>query len=242
MDCWRFVKASFGIIWSLWLAGSQVSPSVEKVLLRILDEMGLQIEQCVLQHRGRIVKPMARDEVEQFVKKMGQSLKFTHIKKETNIDGIRYLSKAQYSRNLMIYFRVINDEPDQYWVQPYVSLEIVADGNASLEWIQAKNNLENILEKQGLIPHFYYSIQASKPISSSHPGEFTFQVLKRLRAHQVEAMRTKQTISISAYSAWIPDRLETKGGWMNVQVATRINKERKRLMFTLGTPIITIEY
>ncbi|MEW9031585.1 MAG: YwmB family TATA-box binding protein [Planifilum fimeticola] len=47
---------------------------------------------------------------------------------------------------------------------------------------------------------------------------------------------------MSAFTPALRGGLETKGGTMNVQVAARMDRNGERLILTLGTPIITIEY
>ena len=68
------------------------------------------------------------------------------------------------------------------------------------------------------------------------------EIFRLLKAEEVEAMRTDHTVSISALSPLLPAGIKTRGGMMNMQAAVRMNQDAHRMVITLGTPIITIEY
>ncbi|RAL24589.1 YwmB family TATA-box binding protein [Thermoflavimicrobium daqui] len=235
-------KVSIVLLYTLCLVGAGESPTQEKRLLQVFDDLGIKLENICLQYSSQLDKPVLSSQMDQFASKLGQSLKFTHIKKETRKDGIRYTAIKKLKRNLTIRFNVINDELDHTWVYPYISLQLMGNGKTTLNWIQVRKKLEDVLNSYGLIPHFYYTIQGSREMDSSYPEALIDEILIKLKAKEVEAMRTTKTASISAYSPIISEGLQTKGGWMNIQVATRVNSETKRIMLTLGTPIITIEY
>ena len=88
-------------------------------------------------------------------------------------------------------------------------------------------------------PQFQFSIQGHQ--EGLHQNETMKEALHLLRAREVESLRTK-TVSVSAFSSLLGDPIQTAGGEMNVQVATKVDEGNKRLIVTIGTPIITIEY
>jgi hypothetical protein len=173
---------------------------------------------------------------------MQHSLKLSSISKQEDIQGIHYTLKGNFGRNLFIELNVINDEPSKKAVQPYISIKISGRGKPNGELAKARNRLTQVLQANKIIPHFHFSIQGSIPMKSSRLDHPIVQAFEKLHAKEVESMRTSHTVSLSAYSPLIEESLKTEGGLMNIQAATRVNHEKQRLMFTLGTPIITIEY
>jgi len=216
---------------------------VEKRLFQLFEELGIETTRYVIQHTGRLTIDLRQSEVEPFVKKLGKSLNSTQIKRETFSEGIRYHASGKFQHDLEVHFHLLNDEPGKTRVRPYFTIQLMGDENTYASASQAKADLQKILMKYGIDPAFFYSIQGNKKsVSSSDPQGLLLKALTKLKADEIEAMKTKQTTSVSAFSPLFPDRLKTKGGWMNIQVATRMDLQNNKIIVTLGTPIIMIEY
>ncbi|MBA4495975.1 YwmB family TATA-box binding protein [Paenactinomyces guangxiensis] len=226
---------------SLFLAGSHTDPSAESVLLRVFQSVGADPEQYVLHHGSRISKPVARAQMNTFVKRLQTSLQLMPVNRQVNKNAIQYTTSGRIGRNLTAELNVINDEPLRTWSQPYISIQVRGRGIPGQELARVRKQLVNVLHSNGIIPHFHFTIQGSQPLRSGLEQPIV-QALKKLQASEVESMRTSHTVSISAHTPMLPGGLKTGGGLMNIQAAARVNHDTHRLIFTLGTPIITIEY
>ena len=124
-------------------------------------------------------------------------------------------------------------------IEPYLSIQITGKGAFDKELLNIKKQLAQLLRINKREPHFHFSIQGHQQTINQ---EKTMQdALRVLDAKEVESMRAK-TVSVSAYSSLLEEEVKTARGEMNVQIATRVDEEKKELIVTMGTPIITIEY
>jgi hypothetical protein len=242
----RWVRCKIGIwfVLSFILVGSQGMDPVEKRLFQLFEELGIETTRYVIQHTGRLTTDLRQSEVDQFIEKLGKSLNSRQIEKEVSAEGIKYHASGKFQHDWEIHFHLLNDEPQKTRVRPYLTILLMGDGKTTCSSaLQARVELQEILMKYGIDPVFFYSIQGKKEsVSSSDPQGLLMKALTKLKADEVEAMKTKQTTSISAFSPLFPERLKTKGGWMNVQMATHIDLQNSKIIVTLGTPIIMIEY
>ncbi|TCS95610.1 YwmB family TATA-box binding protein [Hazenella coriacea] len=242
MKYFSMIQAGLWLLFSFCLVGSQMKLEPEEILLNTIREMGVQPEIAVLHHGSRVEQGLSSKQLDSFVVQLMNSLQLKNKKKETNRDGIKYIATGKIGRNINIDLHVINDEPTSTWMKPYISIQLKSRGQTDSEWLRARNIIVHALQSNGLIPKLHISFQGSMKNMSSRLEQPIVQALKKLHATEIESMRTSHTVSISAYSPQLPDRLKTGGGWMNVQVASRWSHDNQRLIFTIGTPIITIEY
>lgn len=66
--------------------------------------------------------------------------------------------------------------------------------------------------------------------------------LANLNAIEIESLKEFDFYSISAYTDELSEKLSTKNGEMNIQLALRKNGWDRKTAVVIGTPILTIEY
>ncbi|MGA8944161.1 MAG: YwmB family TATA-box binding protein [Thermoactinomyces sp.] len=233
--------AVFCMILPLILIASQTHSQPEEHLLDVFAKIGIEPEKSVLHHGNRMNRAMDQEEIWDLARKLGDSLGLGPIRSDTR-DGIRFTAQGSAGRNILIKMVVINDEPSKERICPYISIQLVGNGEPGGNWLNVRHKVTRLLLDYGIIPSYHYSVQGSKQIGKDNGEPLLAQVFRLLRAREVEAMSTRHTVSISAFSPLMPAGIETKGGMMNMQAAVRINESAHRMILTLGTPIITIEY
>jgi hypothetical protein len=219
-----------------------MQPEPETRLLDVFKTAGVQPELFVLHHGSRTVSPMTKGQVEQLAKKLQSALGTQAVEKKMEADGLRYTGNGFITRNIMIQWIVINDKPSNHWVHPYLSMQLIGKGEPGADLREARNRCTEVLRENGIIPSYHFSVQGSRPVSNLSKEMLLIQVIRDLKAKEVEVMRTDRTSSLSLYSPMLPGGIRTGGGLMNVQAAVRVSDDAHRLILTLGTPIITIEY
>jgi hypothetical protein len=235
----RFMQVGVCLGMSLFLVASNLHDSSENLLFQSLQEMGFTLEHYVLHHGGRTTQPMTSGEIEQWVEHLRQALQSSPVRRQMHAQEIYYTTGKEITQSLRITLKVVNDKPSQQRNCPYISLQLTSNG---IPDPAVRRQITELLRSHGIIPHFHTSIQGSKPLFATSLEEPIMAIFQRLQAQEVEAMRTDRTVSVSAYSPLLQERLPTAGGVMNLQAATRINQDAHRLMLTIGVPIITIEY
>jgi hypothetical protein len=235
----RLLQVGVCLWMSLCLVGSDVHHSSENILFQSLQEMGFRLEYYVLHHGERTTQPMTSVQIEQWVKHLQQALQSAPVEKQNHAEEIYYMTVKEITPNIKITLKIVNDRPLQQRNCPYVSVQLAGNG---IPDPTVRRQITELLHANGIIPHFHTSLQGSKPLFATSLEEPITSIFQRLQAYEVEAMRTDYTVSISAYSPLLQERLPTAGGVMNLQAATRVNRQSHRLMLTIGVPIITIEY
>lgn len=234
--------AVFCSILPLILIASQTQLQPEERLLYVFEKIGVHPDRSVLHHGNRMDQTMSKEEVRQLAGELGKPFGIGPVRMDERQDGTRFTAQGSAGRNILIKMVVINDEPSQKRVNPYLSIQLVGNGELGEDWLAVRHKVTELLLDYGIIPSYHYSIQGSKRTDINNCEHLIARVFQLLRAKEVEAMRTDHTISISAFSPWLPAGIETKGGMMNMQAAIRMNESAHRMILTLGTPIITIEY
>jgi galactitol-specific phosphotransferase system IIB component len=67
-------------------------------------------------------------------------------------------------------------------------------------------------------------------------------ILSETEAKKVDSLRQENTISVSAFSPMIKDKLSINGKNVNLSLAIRYNKQEKRTYLWVATPIVNAEY
>ncbi|ASS73867.1 hypothetical protein CIG75_02015 [Tumebacillus algifaecis] len=68
------------------------------------------------------------------------------------------------------------------------------------------------------------------------------QVLQKVKAKEIEGVRSELVTSVSGYSPLTKDYIVTNGNKMNLQVAAHFDGHLGKTRILVGSPIVTIEY
>lgn len=222
--------------------GSQEQPQPEGHLLETFKKVGVEPERYVLHYGSRIHRAMSQKEIEEWTQELSRLLDIGPVEINDELDGIKFSAEGAVERNILVKLVVINDEPSKAQIHPYLSIQLVGKGNHQENWQAARDQVTRVLLDHGITPFYHFSVQGSRPVKTEQEEHLLSEIFRLLKAKEVEAMRTDHTISISALSPLLPAGIKTKGGMMNMQAAIRMNRDAHRMVITLGTPIITIEY
>jgi hypothetical protein len=231
------------LIGSLFLVGSsQADQLVPKRLLHAMENIGVHPTSYVVHHSGRTSERLTPSQVAENVRQWVNELSLSHLEKSVDADGIRYDASGKWGKGLAVSFYLIIDHPDAGTSQPYMALQVTSRGQQKNDWWGAADRIQGFLNKRGIPAHLHYSIQGNINEHSANISGTAQRVMRHLKAKEIEGMATNQTVSISAYSPVLSDTIQTRGGAMNLQVATHRDERTGKLIVTIGSPIITIEY
>lgn len=228
-----------GLFFSLILMGSEAKPSTDQLLWETMNKLEMRVERTVYHHGERISYLILTNQLDQLVEKMASDLRLGVPTKQVNRDGIRYEASGTHG-NVTTDLTVVNDQFMKTWSKPFISIRIMQRGQKYEQSIYQR--FAQFLARYQLKPNIDCSMQGSKPYQDERFEHLLTKTFRYLHASEVEAARTKQMMSISGWSPRLSGSLQTRGGQMNLQVATRLDEQTNRLLFTIGSPIITIEY
>jgi hypothetical protein len=202
--------------------------------------MDIEPTSYVVHHSGRMGHLLPSSQAEQNMRKWVNELSLGKLEKRIDQDGIRYDASGKWG-NLKVSFYMIIDQPDARVSEPYIAIQVTGHGRPKDDWPKAAERIQKFLFEQKIPTHLHYSIQGDFE-RSTDTIKVAHHVVKLLNAKEIEGMETNQTVSISAYSSAFSESIQTGRGKMNLQIAThRVIKDGK-LIVTIGSPIITVEY
>jgi hypothetical protein len=72
--------------------------------------------------------------------------------------------------------------------------------------------------------------------------EMIISMFQQLEGSVKEGLNEEEVISLTGFSNQLNYTLSSNGNPINVQIASRYDQLRNETTFTIGTPVITIEY
>jgi TATA-box binding len=241
---WGIVKKVilFCVFLPFLFIGSQEQSRPEGQLIQAFKKVGVEPERYVLHYGNRLHRAMSRQEIEEWTQALSRSFNIGPAERNDEFDGIKFSAEGIIEQNILVKMVVINDEPSEALNHPYLSIQLEGKGSDRENWQAARDHVTRVLLNHGITPSYHYSVQGSRPVQNEQEEYLLAEIFRLLKAEEVEAMHTDHTISISALSPLLPAGIKTRGGMMNMQAAVRMNQDAHRMVITLGTPIITIEY
>ncbi|TCS83388.1 YwmB family TATA-box binding protein [Tepidibacillus fermentans] len=151
-----------------------------------------------------------------------------------------YASKGTWENGTEIELQLknINQNTNTYLV-------IKVTGNRSFQELeQDYQTFNKLLQMAHINPKINTCVQGeiSDKLNNAEQYQLIQKVLKKIDASIVEELKTDLVTSVSAYSPEVGQAIQTKGGEMNLQMATHYDSLHNKTILTMGTPIITIEY
>lgn len=240
MSIGQWVKILLGFIFILCLVGSESAPPMEQLMLSVFRQLQIRPHVYVLHHGGRTEKSFQYKEIAPLAKYFTHVLRLPSPQERRGQRHISYSSSGVCQQKWDCSIQVINFEPHHTWVQPFISIRIKGEGLPEKRFFHLRQLVQQALVDVNVQPRFDFSIQGKT--ANKDGARLLQKALSTLHASPVEAIRQQPFISISAFTPLVTERLRTLGGWMNVQTAARIERTTGMLVFTLGSPIITMEY
>lgn len=232
----RWVPILLLVFFCVFLLAKSVQSEPELKLVQAFQELHVTPEQYVL-HYGSKLNLMNQQEIVNFMQPFQNEFHLPMTMKKIKEEGRIYQSSGRFHSFDMKFTFFCEGTANK--TEPYLSIQITGKGPFDKELLNIKKQLSHFLRINKREPEFHFSIQGHQ--RTLNQERTMWEALRALDAKEVESMREK-TVSVSAYSPLLEGKVKTAGGEMNVQIATKVDEEKKELIVTMGTPIITIEY
>lgn len=230
----------FGLILCCIMVGSEIKPLPDQILLNTIQQLHGKVELVNYHYGSRVTDWMLAEQVDSFAWKLANDLNCLSVQKRQDHFGVHYQAERK-DANWTTRLHVLNDQPHHALAKPYVSIQI--RGSDTDVSSSVYRRLKHLLVKYHFPPNIHFTLQGRIPSIQGSIRQVIAQAFQLLHAKEVEGIYTEQFISSSAISRILPDRgLKTQHGKMNVQAALKMNREKNQFLFTIGSPIITIEY
>ncbi len=191
-------------------------------------------------HVGIPYKTIKEDQLVATGKELSQVFQIPDGQIEQFGQELSYVSKGTWGTNTQIelQLKTIKERASTYFL-------IKATGDNSFQQLENDyQELNKMLQMAHINPKINTCIQGeiNDKLNNVEQYQLIQKVLNMTDASIVEELKTDLVTSISAYSPEVGQAIQTKGGKMNLQVATHYDSLHNKTILTMGTPIITIEY
>lgn len=128
--------------------------------------------------------------------------------------------------------------------QVYLIVSLLSNSTNQKGFTQNYAYLKNALENASVTPKIKVNIQGAldQKLSHSSQKQKIMDMFNSLGAYVSEGLNEKEVISLSVFSKKLSNSIKSEEYQMNVQIASRFDPLDGKTTFTIGTPLITIEY
>lgn len=218
------------------------------LLMRILSEENIESEKVILNYSGLVKTYKDPLQIHSFKTELEQAfstnLSLTSEPDEKELikyQGQKVVSSVPKTK-IKVDLAGILKENREYEVFLIVSL--LSNSTTKNEFLKNYAYLKNSLDNASVTPEIIVNIQGSldEKLSHSSQKQLIMDMFKNLNASVFEGLNEKKVISLTGFSKELSYSIKSSENRINVQIASRFDELDGKTTFTIGTPIITIEY
>ncbi|QGQ94073.1 hypothetical protein EHS13_03710 [Paenibacillus psychroresistens] len=178
-----------------------------------------------------------------FFDELNQKLNFQSSGKIDYSNGLPVLrGSSQLAEGAQLQSMLVGskDQQSSLWI-----LTIIAAPPMTMELIvQAQLLLTAKLADMGFIGAWNTMVQGTLTDlgTGNNPEAFIYNIVDQIQGNQQEVYQDGQTVSVSIYSKKMQAAVQSGNHKVNLQMALHQNSVTKAWRFTIGSPLITIEY
>ncbi|ASK61314.1 hypothetical protein CFK37_03530 [Virgibacillus phasianinus] len=218
------------------------------LLMSTFSEANIETGEVILNYGGVVKSYKDPGNLDSYKKELGQqlSINLKLITEPGQKDLIKYQGHKNISSTSNTILRValagVLHENGTYRAHLMVSLK----GNVANEedFLKSYAYLKQILEGVSVVPKINVNIQGTVDRKLNHTvqQQMIMNMFDNLEATYSEGLNEEEIISLTGFSKKLSYLVETKNNHINVQIASRFDATEGKTIFTIGTPVITMEY
>jgi hypothetical protein len=219
-----------------------------RLLIRTLDEEKVDIEKIVLNYSGLVNTYKDSLKIHSFKGQLEEafSMNLTMTSQSGNKELIKYQGEKVVSSltNTTIQVALVGVLTEKGTYDVYLKISVVNNSNEKANYSESYSYLKNSLEKTSTIPRIKINIQGSidQKLSHNSQEQVIMDMFKDLKGFVTEGLNEKEVISLTGFSKKFSYSYRSNKNPINVQIASRFDPLENKTVFTIGTPVITIEY
>lgn len=201
-------------------------------LVKLFQADGIRVTTWTIHHGSLLERPLTDRQLAQLAR---------YFQAAPNFKKSEQVFFSHWRRNISLEIRVIRRG---YEKSDYVVAKMTAREQSAHLLSEAVAHVASGLSQAGIVPDLHVAVQGTTKhvLNPEEQKEWVQQAIETLDAYEVEALRDATMTSVSAFSPHFGSSILSNKQPINVQMAIRSDKFAGRTVFTMGTPIITIEY
>ncbi|MDC3417587.1 YwmB family TATA-box binding protein [Aquibacillus salsiterrae] len=218
------------------------------LLIDTFEKADIKMERLMLNYTGVVDTFKNTSNVEEVKNEIEQafSINLSLTSAPDNKDLIKYLGQKTISAlpNATIQVTLANVLHENGAYQAHLILSLSSNLTDKTDFVNAYSYLEKSLETISVDSKIKVNIQgtANQKLSHDQQQKVIMDMLSDINASVREGLNEKDVISLTGYSEKINYSLKSNNKPINVQMASRYDSLSGNTVFTIGTPLITMEY
>jgi uncharacterized protein YdeI (BOF family) len=222
------------------------------LLIKTLKKAEVEVNKIALNYSGLVSDQEDSKGVHHFKQKVEEafSLELSQIKHPNHESQIKYQGKKTLSTNpstqLQVNWVGVKDDTvsnsDTY--KTYLVVSLSSEIQKQEEYLKNYSILKDALRSLSIDPKIKVNIQGTidKKLTHDDQQERIMSMYHQLNANVLEGLNEEEVISLTGFSNQLSYSITSNGKPINLQVASRYDALKDKTTFTIGTPVITIEY
>lgn len=160
-------------------------------------------------------------------------------------EGIRTISTSLLTKLRIVWVGVpVDNTTNNRKYKTYIAVSLVSDGWSDEGYLKNFDFMSQSLQALSIKPEVKINLQGNmnKQVSHGEQQQMINKMFSYLEASVTEGLNEQEVISLTGYSNLLSSSIESNGTPINVQIASRYDPINKKTKFTIGTPVITMEY
>ncbi|UYG98078.1 YwmB family TATA-box binding protein [Cytobacillus firmus] len=224
---------------------SEIADEDGLLLIDTFKKMNIRGEKILLNFSNQIGSNENAEYIHKYETNLEQAfsldLKLTTDQSQKDIIKYEGFSSTK-STNLQIVWVGVQDDYGKYnsFLVVTFTSGILKEG----DYLENYLSLYQSLQALSINPAINVNIQGNINRKVAHDEQLQLinKMFNELEAIKTEGLNEKQVISLTGRSKQLSHSIDSNGTPINVQIASRYDPVTKKTKFTIGTPVITMEY
>ncbi|MFZ3580142.1 YwmB family TATA-box binding protein [Virgibacillus sp. DJP39] len=217
------------------------------LLMRTMSEENIESEKVILNYSGLVNTYKDPLQIHSFKTELEQAFS-TNLsitsepdeKKVIKYQGQKVVSSVPNTKIKVALAGVLNENREY---EVFLNVSLLSNSTIKNDFFKNYTHLKNALDNASVKPEIIVNIQGSldEKLSHSSQKQIIMEMFKNLNASVFEGLNEKEVISLTGFSKELSYSIKSKNR-INIQISSRFDDLAGKTTFTIGTPIITIEY
>jgi hypothetical protein len=221
------------------------------LLMKAFHKENIEVENMIFNFSSLVDSDKSAEDLQSFSEKVEKtfSVNLTLIShsnhKMIKYEGIKELNSYSDAQLNVVWVGVQGDnlsKTDNY--KTYLVVSLSSKTSEQADYLTNYAYLKKSLQTLSIEPKIKINIQGSINQKLSHHDQqkIIMNMFNKLAASVSEGLNEKEVISLTGFSKLLNYSVNSNGNPINVQIASRYDPLYDKTTFTIGTPVITIEY
>lgn len=217
-----------------------------QLLIQAFSESNIDIEKLALNYSDRVITYKDSTDIDSLRKELEKafSIELKLISKNKELVKYQGVKSVPSLNDAVMKVGLASTLNDNGVYDVYLIVNLLNGVTQPYNFSQYYAYLKQSLEYVNITPVININIQGSLDQKTTFKTrkEVVMNLFKNLSASVSESLIEEEVISLTGFSEKLNSSLNSNNNQINIQIASRFNLLDSKTTFTIGTPIITIEY